>query len=64
MVGQIAPEPLWTKALLSMVLGMGAYAATMTLVGLLTRNDIEVFANMLNPRKMLEYISGELGRAV
>jgi hypothetical protein len=61
LAGQSVREPLWIKAVLLMSLGTGVYVATMTLLGLLTRNDIEVFANMLNPRKMLEYISGELG---
>ncbi len=52
----------WVQTVLLVVGGLGAYLGILSLLGLFTRADAQVFWNVLQPQRMVEYISGELGR--
>lgn len=58
----IIPMSLWAEIGLLTAFGLATYFVTLMWLGLFTRSDAQVFLNTLHPRKMMEYISAELGR--
>jgi O-antigen/teichoic acid export membrane protein len=52
----------WVEAVLLTAGGLGIFIGILSLFGQFTRADAQVFLSMLHPQKMLEYVSGELGR--
>lgn len=52
----------WVEAVFLTAGGLGVYLGLLSLLGLFTRADAQVFLNMLHPQRMVEYVLGELGR--
>ncbi len=52
----------WVEVVLLTAGALGSYLGILRLFGLFTRDDAQVFLNMLHPQRMVQYVSGELGR--